>query len=207
MRCTQSSMELVSSVIGFDIVELWTEDSEDHKLRCTYVHAEENLVQRYPGIIVGHYPNHKKQHILSPRLCALARSSSTRCHWEVLKEDDPATKAAISNSRDAGIERGLHPGEMSAPVKTEMAYLLEETEETSGMGVYIVGFALDRIEFNAKKLKFISGIGFAIFVAAFDLDEDDYPSGSAGLSAEGVGGGQAELDVKTFFPGHFQRRT
>jgi hypothetical protein len=96
---------------------------------------------------------------------------------------------------------------MSAPVKTEMAYLLEETEETSGMGVYIVGFALDRIEFNAKKLKFISGIGFAIFVAAFDLDEDDYPSGSAGLSAEGVGGGQAELDVKTFFPGHFQRRT
>ena len=63
-----SSLALASNVLGFEIVELWSDDDEG-KLHCNYVHAEESLVKRYPNIITGHYPNHKKEHILSPRVC------------------------------------------------------------------------------------------------------------------------------------------
>ena len=67
MRATQSTMALASSILGFDIVELWTEEG-DGKLHCTYVHASEDTVKRYPEIIAGHYPNHKKEHKLSPEV-------------------------------------------------------------------------------------------------------------------------------------------
>jgi hypothetical protein len=65
MRATQSTMQLVTSVLGFDIVELWTQEA-DGKLHCTFVHAAEVVKRKYPEIITGHYPNHKKQHTLSP---------------------------------------------------------------------------------------------------------------------------------------------
>lgn len=67
MRATENSMALVSSVLGFEIVEIWTE-SEAGKLHCTYVHAEESVTEKYPDIICGHFPEHKKEHILSPKV-------------------------------------------------------------------------------------------------------------------------------------------
>lgn len=191
MRCTQSSMELVSSVIGFDIVELWSEDVQDKKLHCTYVHANESLLRQYPEIIVGHYPNHKKEHKLSPRLCSLARSSSSRYHWRVVEKILSNCDEIVSLPAN---ESSLHP-EFMAPVKTEMAYLLEN-DETGDISVFIVGFALDRIEYSPKKLKFISGISFAIYVAAFDLDEDEYEDPDASESTVEI----AELDLKAFLP-------
>jgi len=72
-----------------------------------------------------------------------------------------------------------------------MAYMLDD-EETAGMAVFIVGFALDEISFSSKKLKFIAGISFAIYVAAFDLDDD-----GEGVASEAV---SAELDSKAFLP-------
>ena len=85
MRATQSSMSLVSSILGFEIVELWTQEAGE-KLHCTYVHAAGDLLKKYPDLIHGHYPNHKKEHKLSPMLCNLARSSSDRYHWRVVEE-------------------------------------------------------------------------------------------------------------------------
>jgi hypothetical protein len=73
MRATQSTMALASSILGFDIVELWTEEG-DGKLHCTYVHASEDTVKRYPEIIAGHYPNHKKEHKLSPEVSPILLS-------------------------------------------------------------------------------------------------------------------------------------
>ncbi|RYG66365.1 hypothetical protein EON64_09960 [archaeon] len=70
MRATSSSMALASSVLGFDIVEIWSE-VEPGKLHCTYVHAEERMKKKYPGIITGHYPEHKREHKLSPLVSAL----------------------------------------------------------------------------------------------------------------------------------------
>ena len=64
MRATQSSMSLVSSILGFEIVELWTQEAGE-KLHCTYVHAQQELLKKYPDLIHGHYPNHKKEHKLS----------------------------------------------------------------------------------------------------------------------------------------------
>jgi len=67
MRATASSMALASLILGFDIVELWSEDA-NQKLHCTYVHATDEVIAKYPSIIVGHYPMHKREHILSPKV-------------------------------------------------------------------------------------------------------------------------------------------
>lgn len=68
MRATASSMALAALILGLDIVELWSEDS-GQKLHCTYVHASDDIVAKYPSIIVGHYPMHKREHIVSPKVC------------------------------------------------------------------------------------------------------------------------------------------
>ena len=71
-----------------------------------------------------------------------------------------------------------------------MAYLLEA--DTEGTAVFIVGFSLERIGFKTSKLKFLSGIGYAIYVAAFSLEEDD----DGDVEAASTG----ELDSKDFMP-------
>lgn len=66
MKATSSTMALASSILGFDIVELWSEEIQG-QLHCTYIHVDENLQKTYPEIIVGHYPNHKNRvHKYSP---------------------------------------------------------------------------------------------------------------------------------------------
>lgn len=65
MEATVSSMALASTVLGFQIVELWSQDS-DGKFFCTYVHADPHVAERNPQIITGYYPNHKRPHQLSP---------------------------------------------------------------------------------------------------------------------------------------------
>lgn len=75
MRCTEKSMELVSTVLGFDLVELWWEDEASEKrYMCPYVYASDGLTQNYPDIIWGHYPNHKKEHKLSPSVRPITSS-------------------------------------------------------------------------------------------------------------------------------------
>lgn len=74
-----------------------------------------------------------------------------------------------------------------ATTRTEVAYWLEG--DFNELNVFIVGFALKSVPFKQSKLKFLNGIGYAIYVAAFDLDEDDF-------SAETV----TDLDNKEFIP-------
>jgi len=81
----------------------------------------------------------------------------------------------------------LHP-DLQAPFKTEMSYLIEG--ETAGCNAFIVAFSLEKIPFTSPKLKFLQGVGYAIYVAAFDLDEHD----------ESVVEQQIELDKKAFEP-------
>ena len=64
MRATSSTMALAANVLGFDIVELWIEDSG--RLHCPYIHVDDALKEKYPEIISGHYPNHRKEHKRSP---------------------------------------------------------------------------------------------------------------------------------------------
>ena len=65
-------MQLAASVIGFPLLELWwSESKESDNYQCTYVHADSDLITRYPGIVTGHYPERSKQHVLSPAVSVL----------------------------------------------------------------------------------------------------------------------------------------
>lgn len=66
MRATSSTMTLASTILGFDVIELWTESLDDGKIRCTYVYATDTMKKTYPDLIFGHYPDHKREHKLSP---------------------------------------------------------------------------------------------------------------------------------------------
>lgn len=178
MQATASSMALVSSVLGFEIVEIWTE-AENGKLHCTYVHVEEATKQKYPEIIWGHYPLHKKEHKLSPKLCEFAKQSQNRCHWKVIENRVSAF----------GLGSTVYD-QLSFPLRTEMAYELEGDPENT-INAFIVGFSTERLEFKPYKLKFLSGLAIAIFVAAFDLNEDE---------PEDHDDRGKELDVKEFVP-------
>lgn len=70
MIATSNSMALVSSVLGFDIIELWSCETgfTDKKMHCTYAHASKLLIKKYPDLITGHYPNHTKEHKVSPEV-------------------------------------------------------------------------------------------------------------------------------------------
>ncbi len=65
MAATASTMALVSQVLGFEIIEVWTEEA-DGKLHCTYVHVDDEILEQYPDIIHGHFPKHTKEHVVSP---------------------------------------------------------------------------------------------------------------------------------------------
>eukprot|EP00596_Hydrurales_sp_CCMP1899_P008334 CAMPEP_0119047376 /NCGR_PEP_ID=MMETSP1177-20130426/52811_1 /TAXON_ID=2985 /ORGANISM="Ochromonas sp, Strain CCMP1899" /LENGTH=669 /DNA_ID=CAMNT_0007021909 /DNA_START=346 /DNA_END=2355 /DNA_ORIENTATION=- len=194
-------MALASSVLGFEIVELWTEEG-DGNLHCTYVHASDAIVKKYPEVIAGHYPNHKKEHKLSPVLCNLAKESNSRYHWRVVddtadgdygrsRSDSQGQVSSYKNLEGINLEEAsqLHP-DLKAPVKTEMSYMLYQVE-TGNVRVFIVGFAIDRIEYKPQKLKFLSGLGYAIYVAAFDLDAESDDDDDAE---------SAVLDQKEFLP-------
>ncbi len=56
-------------------------------------------------------------------------------------------------------------------MRTEIAYWLEG--DFKGLNLYIVGFSLEKIKNRPNKLKFLNGLGCAIYVAAFDFDDED----------------------------------
>ena len=72
MVATRDTMAIASVVLGFDIFELWTESHEE-KLHCTYVYATDTIKQRYPDLITGHFPAHKSEHKLSPKVLFFSR--------------------------------------------------------------------------------------------------------------------------------------
>ena len=151
MVCTRKVMDLVAQVVGFDIIELWTEDTA-REIRCTYVYATDGMKRTYPNIITGHYPAHKREHVVSPRLCSFARLSTTRHYWKVKKTPESCLE---SDSLGIGIN-------------TEVSYYFE----ADGTKVYIVGLMTDKVPFRKKLVKFMAGISYSIYVAAFDLDDD-----------------------------------
>lgn len=51
--------------------------------------------------------------------------------------------------------------------------MLLQHGETKGVRVYIVAFAIDQIKYKPSKVKFLSGLGYAIYVAAFELESEE----------------------------------
>lgn len=175
MVATSNCMALVSTVLGFDIVELWSCQPNDFSsLHCTYVHASDDIIRLHSDIIIGAYPDQKKKHKVSPNLCQAAKSSANRCHWRVI--DNGINMNSITDrinseatSRPLSL---LHP-DLHIPGRTEMSYMLKGTSEMKNVEVFIVGFSIDSIGYRPAKLLFLDGIGMAIYVAAFHLDDDD----------------------------------
>jgi len=99
MRATQSSLALVSLVLSFDIVELWSNSDDDGELRCVYAHVIPELQALYPNIIAGHYPQQKrKDHSMSPNLCRMAKTAPEKYFWSTNHgHDAPATKVKTKN--------------------------------------------------------------------------------------------------------------
>ena len=79
----------------------------------------------------------------------------------------------------------VNPTAFFSQVRTEFAYILQRDSIDSI--VYIAGFALTEITCAPAKLEFLSGLGYAIYVAAFDLDEHE---------ANASDGRAGELDKK-----------
>jgi hypothetical protein len=65
LAALSKSLSLATAVLGFDIAELWS-DMGDGRLHCTFVHATEEVVAKYPSIINGYFPAHHRAHMLSP---------------------------------------------------------------------------------------------------------------------------------------------
>ena len=75
------------------------------------------------------------------------------------------------------------------PIRTEMAFVLES--DSGGNTAFIIGFSTEIVEFKEKKIRYLSGLGNAIYVAAFDMDDEE-----EGVSQKDCG----ELDTKEFLP-------
>lgn len=112
------------------------------------------------------------------QLCDFAKAGENGVYWHVLTEEEEKNQMLSSI--------------IAAPVKTEVAYKL--ACETDGVNIYIVCFALDEIEYTAAKLKFFNGLGYAIYIAAFEIDEDEEVPKIGEVEA------RCELDEKAFLP-------
>lgn len=73
-----------------------------------------------------------------------------------------------------------------------MAYKIQA--DTGDVHVFIVGLSLEPVEFKSTKLKFLAGIGYAIYVAAFEMDEGQIDQDVI------INNNSFELDTKEFYP-------
>lgn len=80
IRAMSNSLSLAATVLRFQIVELWHED-ESGDYCCTYVHAIEEVLRQYKDIIVGYYPEHTREHMISPKVKPLIH-----CNFIYLRE-------------------------------------------------------------------------------------------------------------------------
>lgn len=86
----------------------------------------------------------------------------------------------------------LHP-ELRAPALTEMSVQIDG--DFQGLKVYIVGFSLERLVWRPSKIKFLNGLGYAIYIAAVDFDADPDVENNSAENSESV-----ELDIKDHCP-------
>jgi hypothetical protein len=114
----------------------------------------------------------------------MAKQSPNRCHWRVIES---------KSGNNPGIASTIYD-QLAFPLRTEMAYQLDhEQEKEKEIFAFIVALSIEKIEYKPYKLKFLSGLAVAIFVAAFDLEEEEKERRQ---SVEK----EKELDVKEFLP-------
>jgi hypothetical protein len=163
MKATYKSLLLASTVVGFEIVELWSDEGDG--LSCTYVYVDKAFSDKFPEVVSTPFPEHSKAPTQSPFLCSLAKEAiEDRCFWITSEAGKP---------NDFGLDYKIGDKNGEPVFLTQMAYLLKKSEEEGGSGeFYIVGYSYDKVECKPSFLKFLSGLGYAIYVAAYDIDEN-----------------------------------
>lgn len=83
IKVAATSLDLISTITGFDIVELWISEKKsaiveehdsttydgDEGLHLVHVQVTDELISRHPGIITGAHPNRDERvHALSPEV-------------------------------------------------------------------------------------------------------------------------------------------
>ena len=132
----------VSSRLELDLLELWRLDEEtDDEVYCTYAYGSQDLVDRYPDILLGHYPYNDISAAFSAELCQLALEADSRCYWHVRGDDDRSTD---------GAELSTDAAKMCS--SAEMALLIEGDSAQSS--IWMVGFALRHSAYHPQKIEF-----------------------------------------------------
>jgi serine/threonine protein kinase len=153
MKDTSRTMEVASSVSEFPLIELWWSVPESEQFMCTYVHADAELIEKYPNLNVGHFPQHKTKHNISQSLCAEAKSSGDKYHWKVHSDNELRVSAS-----------GLL-------IRTELCVWQLHEVDGKDFCIFLIAFSPDTVEFKERKLKFMRGIGIAIHAACFMSEE------------------------------------
>lgn len=171
LKSTESCLKLVGTTLGFEIVELWTTTDEGPK--CIYVHCDKEVLEAHPNILHSHYPLHKKDHKISPKLCSLASNANDGIYWKKFERNSPGFFTSASS--DESVCDGYRHLDSGFTVKTEMAYRLRctEADSTERPDAYIISFSTSKVDFSEVKIRFLLHLGMVIY-AAFDLDEDDH---------------------------------
>ena len=196
MVATSSSLRLASIVLGFEIVELWLRDDTTLKFRCIYVYADRDTHEKHPDLITGHFPNHAKEHKLSPKLCQDAFEAEERFVWNILPVD--SFEKALTDNLSGKPEKACTYKDVHVPVKTEIAFLLDSAD-TGSAQIYLVCLGVKEIAFDPTKLKFLRGLGYTIYIAAFDIDGADRETGGRAADGRDEEDGKAaddELDLQ-----------
>mmetsp|Transcript_10092 Transcript_10092/g.13863 ORF Transcript_10092/g.13863 Transcript_10092/m.13863 type:complete len:175 (-) Transcript_10092:624-1148(-) len=151
MEATHKTMELASTISKFEIVELWREDSLNN-FECKYVYIAAEYQNLFPQLICGHYPQHTKEHKISPGLCMAAKLSPEKYFWNA--EDI----VKIINGCD------------SYNIKSKFAIFLDS--EDANINIYLVCFSFTVRPYNTSLLQYLTGLCLTIYISAYYLDEE-----------------------------------
>ena len=65
MQASQETIAVLSRVLGFELIQVWSVDSEDSR-RCIFFYSSAEMLKCYPSLKSGSYP------IISPEESELA---------------------------------------------------------------------------------------------------------------------------------------
>jgi hypothetical protein len=87
---------------------------------------------------------------------------------------------------------------LNLPIKTELCYYLEGIPDD--FNVFLVGLSIKEIKFNQSSIKFLSGLGYAMYIAAFEQEEQLINNNVKDKDKIDENSDNKELDNKIFDP-------
>ena len=135
-------LQQVSSRLELDLIELWRLDEEsESEVYCTYAFGSEEVVARYPDLLLGHYPYNDICAAYSAELCQQALEADTKFCWH-MRSDGDRSLDEVELSTDA----------VKIAASAEMAVMIQGDSALSS--IWLVGFSLKRSAYHPQKIEF-----------------------------------------------------